>query len=265
MKPGRYWLVPILIAVAYGVALAAAPAVSRPLVYFGFVEGLRVLAALACTAAALRYSAGDRMLVAWLLFALNLVLLLIKDVLFGAQLHLWSGAADAALLRSGLVIAGNLATVVAMALLAGTWRSAGLGQLESRGRRIAATLTAVALATLTAGFAMSVNLRGLEHGHGGALEHLASDLGDFATFCLIAPLALVTFALRGGTLFWAWLFVVLSKLGWMVFDVLIGLGEANHSSARLKPWTELARCLALALMIVAGLAQRAGTSRRRSS
>jgi hypothetical protein len=175
----------------------------------------------------------------------------------------WSGAADAAGLRSALVIAGNLATVVAMALLAGTWRSAGLGQLESRGRRIAVTLVVVALAALTAGFATWINLRGLEHGHGGALEHLASDLGDFVTFCLIAPLVLVTFALRGGTLFWAWLFVVLSKLGWMLFDVLIGLGEAGHTAPRLKPWTELARCLALALMLIAGLAQRAGTSRRR--
>ena len=98
-------------------------------------------------------------------------------------------------------------------------------------------LLAVALAALTAGFAMVVHLRGLEHGHGGALEHLASDLGDFVTFSLIAPLALVTVALRGGTLFWAWLFVVLSKLGWMLFDVLIGLGEAGHSAARMRPWS----------------------------
>jgi hypothetical protein len=263
VKPARFIVVPLVVALAYGIVLALVPAAARPLWYFGFVEGLRVLAALACTAAALRYSAGDRMLVAWLLFALNLGLLLVKDVLFGAQLHLWSGAADAAALRSALVIAGNLATVVAMALLAGAWRSAGLAQLESRGRQIAVTLPLIALAALTAGFAMVINLRGLEHGHGGALEHLASDLGDFVTFCLIAPLALITFALRGGTLFWAWLFVVLSKLGWMLFDVLIGLGEAGHSSARLKPWTELARCMALALMLIAGLAQRAGTSRRR--
>lgn len=263
MQPARFIFVPLVVALAYGAALALLPLSSRPLIYFGFVEGLRVLAALGCTAAALRYSAGDRMLVAWLLFALNVVLLLLKDLLFGAQLHLWSGASDAAMLRSALVICGNLATVVAMALLAGAWRSAGLAQLESRGRQIAVALPAIALAALTAGFAMVINLRGLEHGHGGALEHLASDLGDFVTFCLIAPLALITFALRGGTLFWAWLFVVLSKLGWMVFDVLIGLGEAGHTSARLKPWTELARCLALALMSIAGLAQRAGTSRRR--
>ena len=56
--------------------------------FFGFVEGLRVLAAVACVLAALRYSPGDRLHAAWLLFALNLVLLLAKDVLFGAQLHL---------------------------------------------------------------------------------------------------------------------------------------------------------------------------------
>jgi hypothetical protein len=263
MKSARLLIVPLVVALAYGLGLSLVPSPSRPLLYFGFVEGLRVLAALTCTLAALRYSAGDRLLVAWLLFALNLVLLLVKDVLFGAQLHLWSGAADAAMLRSGLVIAGNLATVVAMALLAGAWRSAGLAQLESRRRQVIAALVAIALAALTAGFAMVINLRGLEHGHGGALEHLASDLGDFVTFSLIAPLALVTFALRGGTLFWAWLFVVLSKLGWMLFDVLIGLGEAGHTSAKLKPWTELARCLALALMVVAGLAQRASTLRRR--
>jgi hypothetical protein len=263
MRPGRLLLVPLLVALAYGAALAFVPAATRPPVYFAFVEGLRVLAAVACVAAALRYSAGDRLFVAWLLFALNLVLLLLKDLLFGAQLHVWSGASDAAALRSGLVIAGNLATVVAMAMLAGAWRSAGLASLESRGRQIAVALAAIALAAVTVGFAMIVNLRGVEHGHGGALEHLASDSGDFVTFCLIAPLALVTFALRGGTLFWAWLFVVLSKLGWMLFDVLIGVGEVGHTSARLKPWTELARCLALALMLVAGLAARAGAARRR--
>lgn len=262
MKPGRLLVVPVLVALGYGAAVAVSPATTRPLVYFGFVEGLRVLAAVTSVAAALRYSAGDRLFVAWLLFALNLALLLLKDVLFGAQLHVWSGAADAASLRSGLVIAGNLATVVAMAMLAGAWRSAGLAALEPRGRQVAVALAAIALAAATAGFAMTVNLRGLEHGHGGALEHLASDLGDFVTFCLIAPLALVTLALRGGSLFWAWLFVVLSKVGWMLFDVLIGVGEAGHTAARLKPWTELARCLALALMLAAGLAVRAGTARR---
>jgi hypothetical protein len=219
------------------------------LTWFVIVELLRVGAAAACLAAALRYTWGDRLHAAWLLFALNLVLLLAKDVLFGpqsAQLGIHLALTHA---RGALVVSGNLATVVAMLLLAGAWRAAGFGELVSWQRRVVAQLASIALALATTGWAFVVNLAALQHGTPRAIEHLASDVGDFLTFSLVAPLALVTFALRGGTLFWPWLFIVLSKIAWMLFDVILIL----HSE-RARPWADLARCLALALMLAAGVA-----------
>jgi hypothetical protein len=217
------------------------------LIWFVAVELLRVGAAAACVAAALRYQAGDRLHAAWLLFALNLVLLLAKDVLFGAQLNLGLHSPAA---RAALVVSGNAATVVAMVLLAGAWRAAGFTELVSRQKQIVMQLGCIALALASTGWALSVNLASLRHGTPGAVEHIASDLGDFITFSLIAPLALVTFALRGGTLFWPWLFIVLSKVCWMIFDVILIL----HSE-RARPWADVSRCLALALMMAAGVAQ----------
>lgn len=219
--------------------------------WFLIVESLRVAAAAACVGAALRYTWGDWLYAAWLLFALNLLLLLSKDVLFGPQsahlgIHLTLAHA-----RAALVISGNLATVIAMLLLAGAWRAAGFGGLISLQQRVLAQLASIALALATTGFAFAVNLAALRHGTPGAVEHLASDVGDFLTFSLIAPLALVTFALRGGTLFWPWLFIVLSKLAWMLFDLVLIM----HSE-RARPWAELSRCLALALLLAAGVAQR---------
>ena len=217
--------------------------------WFVIVELLRVGAAAACVAAALRYTWGDRLHAAWLLFALNLVLLLTKDVLFGphsAQLGVHLTLPHA---RGALVMSGNLATVIAMLLLAGAWRAAGFGELVSQRRRIVAQLASIALALATTGWAFVVNFAALRHGTPGAIEHVASDVGDFVTFSLVAPLALVTFVLRGGTLFWPWLFIVLSKIAWMLFDVILIL----HAE-RARPWAELARCLALALMLAAGVA-----------
>jgi hypothetical protein len=228
------------------------------LTWFVIVELLRVGAAAACVAAALRYSWGDRLYAAWLLFAVNLLLLLIKDVLFGPHsgdfgIHLTPAHA-----RGALVVSGNLATVIAMMLLAGAWRAAGFGELESRSRRVAAQLTTVALAAATTGYALVVNVSALRHGTPGAIEHVASDVGDFVTFSLVAPLAMVTFALRGGALFWPWLLIVLSKIGWMLFDVVL-IAHSEH----VRPFAELARCLALALMLAAGVAASRAARRAR--
>ena len=217
------------------------------MIWFVAVELLRVGAAAACVAAAMRYAAGERLHAAWLLLALNLVLLLVKDVLFGPQLHLHLPLPGA---RAALVMSGNAATVVAMLLLAGALRATGFAELVSRRRQVVAQLASIALALATTGWAFSVNLASLRHGTPGAAEHLASDVGDFLTFSLIAPLALVTVALRGGALFWPWLFLVLSKVCWMLFDVIL----IAHSD-RVRPWAELCRLSALALLMAAGIAQ----------
>jgi hypothetical protein len=219
------------------------------MIWFVIVEIMRVGAAAACVAAALRYSWGDRLYAAWLLFALNLFLLLVKDVLFGPHggelgLHLTLAHA-----RGALVVSGNLATVIAMLLLAGAWRATGFGELASAGQRLAAQVVSVALAAATTGYAFVVNFTALRHGTPGAIEHVASDVGDFVTFSLVAPLAMVTFALRGGALFWPWLFIVLSKIAWMLFDLIL----IAHSQ-QVRPWAELARCVALGLMLAAGVA-----------
>jgi hypothetical protein len=218
--------------------------------WFVIIALLRLSAAGACIVAARRYAFGDRLNAAWILFAVNLVLLFAKDLLLGPHaaglgIHLTSPNA-----RAALVASGNLATVIAMLLLGGAWRAAGFGELASLGRRVAAQLFSIALALATTGFAFVMNWRALGHGVPGAVEHLASDVGDFLTFSLIAPLLLVALALRGGRLFWPWLFIVLSKVAWMLFDVLLTMHSASA-----RPWVEAARGLALALMLLAAIAQ----------
>jgi len=256
MSPSRTLAVPVAAALALASIAFFAPLEARPLSLFALVELLRVAAAAACVAAALRYSAGERLFGAWMLFALNLVLLLAKDVLFGPQsahlgIHLTLANA-----RAALVITGNLSTVVAMILLAGAWRAAGFAELVPRKNQLLAQLVSVLVALAATGYAFAINVRHLMEGAPGAGEHVASDVGDFVTFSLIAPLALVTFALRGGSLFWPWLLIVLSKICWMLFDLVL---IVHSDSARI--WSELARCLALALLCAAGVAQRAPARR----
>jgi hypothetical protein len=79
---------------------------------------------------------------------------------------------------------------------------------------------------------------------------LVSTLGDIVGLSLIVPLALPAMAMRGGLLMHTWIYLALSEVAWLLYDVwwALDLGAA--------PVLEGFRVAAILLAFIATTAQR---------
>jgi hypothetical protein len=113
------------------------------------------------------------------------------------------------------LVLGNLCGLSACWLLARALEAAGLGYGGPPWRKIVVTLVALAVAVGLVHGALRDELAELRAGrpHPG---QIVSAVTDIATFVLVAPLLLTTLTLRGGQLFWIYLFLTLGAFGWMV-------------------------------------------------
>jgi hypothetical protein len=116
---------------------------------------------------------------------------------------------------------------------------------------------AAAVAIAVVGVPASKHLSTLLAGDAGAIPFLLSDVGDAISLCLIAPLALTAFAMRGGSLVWPWGLLATSFLFWLWYDAAPVLSELfGLDRPRAKLLGEAGRVLACGFTFVAGWAQR---------
>jgi hypothetical protein len=252
--------VPVAAAGVYAVAhgLAGKPG---PAFYFVEVMMAKTLALVGCLAAADRFDRGDRTRTLWILFALDFMLLIGKDMVaspvvpIGRQLL---GPSLAMLLRGLFMLGANIAGTAAWIILARTWRVAGLPLAGSPAAKSAALTAAIAVSLALVGWGTSRDLFALLGGRSEAALNVISDVADVIGFSLVAPVALTAWTLRGGTLFWPYLYLTACTFVWMLYDMteslgapVLGLDATSRHSIE-----ELWRCLACGLHFAAGMAQR---------
>jgi len=154
-------------------------------------------------------------------------------------------------IANALVIAANVALVVAYWMMARALHTAGLQYYGSRTNKILFVSLAFLLAAALCFGAFAgelASIRSAAPDWGG----IVSTLADFITFLLIAPLLLTTMALRGGQLFWIFAMLAVGTFGWMVNQ---GAATILHA-ASLDPLIRSGRMFgfALACFFISGAA-----------
>jgi hypothetical protein len=239
------------------VFVAVAAALGEGEVLAAVVRGqlllVQVLAIFGCLAAARAFSRGDHLRTAWLWLAAAAVIVLARGLLLLPPFSLPpSSEGGAGWLIAGLGVAGNLALLTGVWLLARAWRVAGIPLPAGRGGAIAVTVAAAALALFVAGPGA------LEHGaRSGAdlasVTLFASTVVHMLSLCLLAPLLLTAIALRGGLVAWPWALVTASIASWLVYDAA---ALTPFLAPEWFPLAEVFRGLALNFLFAAGVAQR---------
>lgn len=190
--------------------------------------GLLVLVAGSSAAAATKFNWWrEHFGRAWTLFFAGYAVLAVSEVMKQFTPHL----AD---VRQIPVLIANVAIVGGYWLMARSLSAAGLDYHGSTARKVVVIILAAVVAfSLT----QSVLLRELSFLIAGEpnVGTLASVTADLITFVLVAPLLLITVALRGGQLSWVFGLLAVGTFGWMfnqgaesVFE-FIGIGEYQRS------------------------------------
>jgi hypothetical protein len=261
----RYRLLPLLVVGAALAHVLAAGARSSPeavsWLHLGFRAVGRSAATVACFAAALRFSRGDYLRRGWGLLGGTLLLLLAKDLWRGPSLH--GLVAPASLpaesvdvVRDVLVAAANTVGVAAAWVLARTWYRAGLSLGTSAGKQSVALGVAALVAALAVGSTLAADVGALVGGHANAVSLVISDVADVLSFVLFAPLLLTVLALRGGLLVWTWGLLAGGDLAWLLMDAAASTGALGRGTPTARLGEEVARTVAAACYVGAGLAQR---------
>ncbi|WP_394846999.1 hypothetical protein LZC95_05970 [Pendulispora brunnea] len=251
VRQASWFLLPLGLAVVFLGAYAVSGEDRAATIANGILL-MKLFALVGFTMATTRFSWGDRMHTVWILFVLNMVLLLSKDLLFGYSqqglgLHLsreWQKAMYAI-----MVSIANIASTAATVLLARTWREAGLEISPSRSRQIA-KLAVVPFAALLFVVGLRANLQRLPPDDMWKTTLLVLvPFGDLLCFSLIGPLAVTAFSLRGGALATPWAMYALGAGLWLVWDM------ANAFAHLSGVIVEVNRVLALGYTGGAGIAQ----------
>lgn len=248
------WL-PVVIVGAFLVAWLAAPASARPPLLVIEVESAKALALVGCATAALGFEPGDYLRRAWTLIGACVMFLFARDV-FALAAHPAAGDRTALMVQGLLATLGNGCSVWGTAMLARAWRVAGL-EPDGEGSRGALLPAAVILAVLVNGWPIVSDLKALSGGNAFALVPLTSDLADAAVVVMLAPLARTALALQGGLLRWPWVFMTMSGLLWLGFDLAYGLlGALEVDRSQSQVLLEALRALPTLYGFSAGLSQR---------
>jgi len=247
--------VPILSATLLSIALAVSGPETAGLyrVELAIVEGLGFWG---CLAAALIFESGDYLRRAWFLEMSCFGLIFVGDLTLTTGI--FSNRPWTALANGVLTLAANACAMGGTFKLARAARVAGIEMPGSDATRRGVQALALAVALLAAGPAAIISARQVMAGDQGGLMYFASCLGDIFCFALIAPLLMTTVAMRGGLLAWPWGFRTASGLAWLVFDAVQTLAPTvfGVSTEAVRPFQEVARCVACTCAFSAGLAQR---------
>lgn len=255
----RLALFPFVLAALGAIALALAPAAARVAVVQVEVDIAKALALVGLALAARAFDRGDYLWRGWGLWAISYGCFLARDgalllvpVLSPVTIHV---------IRGALVGVGNAFVATSAWTLARAWRVAGLEHPGSRSTRLAVVGVAVVATAAFVGPVFILDLRPLLDGKISSLDGIASDLGDFISLPIVAPVALTAVAVREGTLRWTWGLLTASLVAWVVYDAVFAVpsyfGGVPDSVVLAS---EQFHVLAALLACAAGLAQRKAVS-----
>lgn len=214
-----------------------------------FHRFLLVLAVIATSFSAFltsaKFSAGDRLLVCWLLVGVGYILAAVRH---GVRLasYLDSSIALPSTVNSALAIAQNVAIAIALLLFVLAWRATGLTAPLSTGAQTLSILAGIAVAVLVGGYPL---MKALTTTNADPIL-LVSTLGDIVGLSLIVPLALPALAMRGGLLMHTWIYLAASEVAWLLYDFWWAIQP--QSTAILEAF----RLAAVLLAFIATMAQR---------
>ncbi|HEV7239867.1 MAG TPA: hypothetical protein VGQ36_11555 [Thermoanaerobaculia bacterium] len=214
-----------------------------------FHRFLLVLAVLATSFSAFltsaKFSAGDRLLVCWLLVGAGYFLAAVRH---GVRLasYLDSSVALPPAVNSTLAILQNVAIAIALLLFVLAWRATGLTAPLSTSAQTVSILTGIAVAVLVGGYPL---MKALTTANADPIL-LVSTLGDIVGLSLIVPLALPALAMRGGLLMHTWIYLAASEVAWLLYDLWWSIQP--QSTAILEAF----RLAAVLLAFIATMAQR---------
>jgi hypothetical protein len=259
MRSRALILVPLAFAALFGIAYPLVAPADRDAFFLFEIMLAKVLALCGCVAAADRFEPGDRTRTIWNLFVLDFALLIGKDLVQSPVLPVARllGPTLSMGLRAAFMLGANVAGTAAWIILARTWRVAGLTLAGSMVARSAVLTAAIAAALALVGWGTSRDLFALIGGRHEAALNVISDVADVIGFSLVAPVALTAWTLRGGTLFWPYLYLTACTFVWMLFDMTESLGAPlGLDAGTRRAVEELFRCMACGLHFAAGMAQR---------
>jgi hypothetical protein len=214
-----------------------------------FHRFLLVLAVVATAASAFitsaKFSAGDRLLVCWLLVGAGYLLAAVRH---GVRLYAYLDP-DIGLppaVNTTLAILQNVFIAVALLLFVLAWRATGLTAPVSKGAQIASILGGIGVAVLVGGYPL---VQALTKQNADPIL-LVSTLGDIVGLSLIVPLALPALAMRGGLLMHTWIYLAASEVAWLLYDLWWAV------QPKATPVLEAFRLAAVLLAFAATVAQR---------
>lgn len=255
------WLaiMPLLVAmvvVVLDLILASSPA--YPIFKRAQLEAVRLACIIGMLAAALKFRRGEYLRKAWMLLSINMMVFLLRDVLFIVQelgIDLFGNENNYNIFSGIMVVIGNVFGVIGMFVLARAWKVADLELPGPKWGQQALFVIAVLLSFIIVGPTAYKHLFLLLEGSTRSMIGLGSSLGDIISLCLIAPLLLTALALRGGLLVWPWLLITASSISWLFYDATAFLEASTTSIPKLIVY-EAFRTLACMFGFAAALAQR---------
>ena len=192
-----------------------------------------------------KFSAGDRLLVSWLLVGAGYFLSAVRH---GTRLYAYLDPSVVlpSAVNSTLAILQNVFIAVALLLFVLAWRATGLTAPVSRTAQTLSILAGIAVAVLVGGYPL---MNALSTRTTDPIQ-LISTLGDIVGLSLIVPLALPALAMRGGLLMHTWIYLAGSEVAWLFYDLWWAVQPKS------TPTVEAFRLAAVLLAFIATKAQR---------
>ena len=161
-----------------------------------------------------KFSAGDRLLVCWLLVGSGYLFSAIRH---GVRLYSYLDPSIALppAANTTLAILQNIAIAIALLLFVLAWRATGLTGPLSKGGQFISILAGIVIAVAVGGYPLMQSLTT----KGADPILLVSTIGDIVGLSLIVPLALPALAMRGGLLMHTWIYLALSEVAWLLYDL----------------------------------------------
>jgi hypothetical protein len=214
-----------------------------------FHRFLLVLAVLATSFSAFvtsaKFSAGDRLLVCWLLVGAGYFLAAVRH---GVRLYSYLDPSVGlpSAVNNTLAIAQNVFIAIALLLFVLAWRTTGLTAPLSTPAQTLSIFAGIAVAVLVGGYPL---VKALTTSNADPIQ-LVSTLGDIVGLSLIVPLALPALAMRGGLLMHTWIYLAASEVAWLLYDLWWAVQPKS------TPVLEAFRLAAVLFALIATKAQR---------
>jgi hypothetical protein len=167
-----------------------------------------------------RFAREDRLYFCWLLIGAGYSVAGTRYIL--RVITILTGTTFNATMLNGMLILQNVCIAFALWLFVSTWRATGLAVPGSRMAQTLSIAAGVVVAVVIGGYPL---LKGIETASADTVL-LISTLGDMVGIALIVPLMMPALALRGGSLMHTWVYLALSEVGWLAYDIWYALRPA---------------------------------------